>query len=201
MKKIILITVFFALAVFCFLSAGAVQTYPSQSGLDAASAITAMHSAVMRDVIGSDYNFSELAGGDDIFVLFTDPDGENYLMISLTDEEASRADMAIIQCYSLKEFETNGMDSLKAIAMPFIPEENYAAFEKWQESACASAADAYRNNLDMELTYYTGEYITCAVSIVHDSPGRTLFTAIVSWNIPLTAEDINAIMEVPTNEN
>jgi len=199
MKKLLLLIIaaFFSASCACALEA----TYPNQSGLDAAMAVSAMHTAVMRDVLGSEYSFSELAGGDYIFVLFTDEDDKNYLMVSLTDEKESRADMAIIQCYTLKEFETNGLDSLTAIAMPFIPEENFPEFESWRDSTCKTVADAYRKNTDVELTYYTGKYVTCAMSYTCSDPDAMLFTLIVSWNTPLTADDISSIMEAPEDEH
>ena len=199
MKKVLLAILIMVCCAAAVNAESSLLTYPSQPGLDAAMAINGMHDAVMRDVLGTDYSFSQLAGGDEIFVLFTDSESENYLMISLTDEADSRADMAIIQSYSLKEFETHAMDSLTAIAMPFIPEEHLTAFEQWRDNTRLAAAEAYKNNQDMELTYYTGEYITCAMSVMHDSPDRILFTAIVSWNVPLTADDISAIMEVPSD--
>lgn len=196
MKKLILLILMITVLLMpCANAQSDLQSLPEQSGLDAAMAINAMHTAVLRDVIGSEYSFSQLAGGDSIFVLFTDDTSTNYLMISLTDEEDSRADMAIIQCYSLKEFETNGMDSLTAMAMPFIPEDIYPTFEEWRESTCKNVADAYREGTSLELTYYTGEYITCAMSLMYNSPDNLLFTAVVSWNTPLTADDINTLME------
>ena len=199
MKKVLLAILMMICCAAAVNAESSLQTYPSQSGLDAAMALCGMHDAVMRDVLGADYSFSQLAGGDEIFVLFTDAEEKNYLMISLTDEVESRADMAIIQSYSLKEFETHALDSLTAIAMPFIPEEHLEAFEQWREDTCLTAANAYKNSQDMELTYYTGEYITCAMSVMHDGQDRILFTAIVSWNVPLTADDISAIMEVPAD--
>ncbi len=202
MRKFILLLAVLLSLSFCAYAQESLDSYPAQSGLDAAMAVTGMHAAVMHDVIGSDYSFSQIAGGDSIFVLFTDEFERNYLMISLTTEEDSRADMAIIQCYSLMEFETNGLDSLTAIAMPFIPEANYASFEEWRDSTRITLAEAYHNRNDVELTYYTGEYITCAMSLMHtdDDSGDVLFTLIVSWNTPLTAENITSLMEEPSYE-
>ena len=42
---------------------------PCQEGLDAATALVAMHEAVLRDVLDSDFRFSQVAGGDSIYVL------------------------------------------------------------------------------------------------------------------------------------
>ena len=168
---------------------------PSQAGLDAASALTAMHEAVMRDVLGSEYRFSQPAGGDSIFVLYTDDESKNYLMVSLTAE--GRADMAVIQCYSLAEFRQNGLDSLTALALPFIPEPNRGSFENWREETAESIFSALVDGVNMDLTYYTGEYVACAMSLAHQpgSAHETLFTAVISWHAPLSAEDITLIME------
>lgn len=166
---------------------------PSQEGLDAAGAVTAMHAALMEGVIGSDYRFSELAGGDSIYVLYTDPEARNYLMISLDEESRTRADMAVIQCYSLKEFDINGLDSLSALATPFVGSESWTDFESWRDSTAATLRDAALSGSDVELTYYTGTYIACAMSLYHTDDGP-MFTLIVSWNTPLSAEDVSALM-------
>ena len=199
MRKLILIFIALMLAATGVCADESLTDLPAQSGLDAAMAANAMHAAVMRDVIGSDYTFSEIAGGDSIFVLFTDAEAVNYLMISLTDEDEPRADMAVIQCYTLKEFETNGLDSMTAMALPFIPEENLGSFEKWREDTRLTVADAFRSGESVELTYYTGEYVTCAMSLMNNGGGDALFTAIVSWNTPLTAENITSLMEAPAD--
>ena len=183
--------------LWALLAAGALAeaALPAQEGLDAASAVNAMHAAVMRDVLGSEYSFSQLAGGDSIFVLYTDEAGENYLMVSLTQE--GRADMAVIQCYSLEQFRTNGLDSLTALAMPFIPEDKFDSFEKWREDSAGSAQSALLTGMDMDLTYYTGEYVACAMSVAHQegAANAALLTAVVSWHAPLSAEDVTLIME------
>ena len=169
------------------------ESLPSQAGLDAAQALTAMHDAVMADVLESDYRFSELAGADSLYVLYTDPETKNFLMVSL-GETGDSADIAVIQSYSLAEFDKHALLSLTALAMPFIPEENFAAFEEWRADTAALAAEAAAEGSDMELTYYTGEYIACAMSVFHDDAGP-MFTALVSWHTPLTAEDITLRME------
>lgn len=168
---------------------------PSAAGLDAASAVNAMHEAVMRDVIDSEYRFSQPAGGDSIFVLYTDEIAENYLMVSLTGE--GRADMAVIQCYELAEFFRNGLDSLTALAMPFIPEDNFEVFEKWRDDTANEIRAATVAGTDVDITYYTGEYIACAMSLSHQDGAENdmLFTALVSWHAPLSADDVTLIME------
>lgn len=186
------ISIIIILVLVCAAGQAAPAT-PSQEGLDAAGAVTAMHAAVMEGVIGSDYRFSELAGGDSIYVLYTDPEMRNYLMISLDEESRTRADMAVIQCYSLKEFDINGLDSLSALATPFVGSESWADFESWRDSTAATLRDAALSGSDVELTYYTGTYIACAMSLYHTDDGP-MFTLIVSWNTPLSAEDVSALM-------
>ena len=188
-----LISMIMMLIIACAAGQAEPATAPSQEGLDAAGAVVAMHAAVMEGVIGSDYRFSELAGGDSIYVLYTDPEMRNYLMISLDEESHTRADMAVIQCYSLKEFDTNGLDSLAALATPFIGSESWEAFEGWLLSTAADIRDAALSGGDVELTYYTGTYIACAMSLYHTDDGP-MFTLIASWNTPLSAEDVSALM-------
>lgn len=166
---------------------------PSQEGLDAAGAVVAMHAAVMEGVIGSDYRFSELAGGDSIYVLYTDPETRNYLMISLDDESRTRVDMAVIQCYSMKEFDTNGLDSLSALATPFVGSESWEDFESWLNSTAETIRGAALSGNDVELTYYTGTYIACAMSLYH-TDGGPMFTLITCWNTPLSADDVSELM-------
>ena len=194
MKKLILAIALIFAFFCCAYAQQSLDSYPAQSGLDAAMAVNAMHSAVMNDVLHSDYAFSELAGADTIFVLFPDPNEKNYMMVSLSTDEEPRADMAIVQCYSLIEFETNGLDSLTALALPFIPEANVAGFESWRDSTKLDVIEAFRRGYDFELTYYTGEFITCAMSLMH-TDNDVLFTLIVSWNTPLSAENITSLME------
>lgn len=181
------------LAAFCLCGRAEQAGMPSQDGLDAASAVVAMHAAVMEGVIGSDYRFSQLAGGDSIYVLYTDPETRNYLMISLDDEEHARADMAVIQCYSLKEFDTNGLDSLAALATPFIGSESWADFDSWLDATAETIRSAAISGGDVDLTYYTGTYIACALSLYHADDGP-MFTLIISWNAPLSADDVGALM-------
>lgn len=191
MRKLISMAMILMLA--CAIALAEPVNTPSQEGLDAAGAVVAMHAAVMEGVIGSDYRFSELAGGDSIYVLYTDPEARNYLMISLDDETHTRADIAVIQCYSLKEFDTNGLDSLAALATPFVGSESWENFESWTASTAEAIRSAALSGNDVELTYYTGTYIACAMSLYHTESG-SLFTLIASWNAPLSAEDIGALM-------
>ena len=185
-------TLAFILAIM-LLSFAAAESLPAQSGLDAAQALTAMHDAVMADVYETDYRFSELAGGDALYVLYTDAENRNFLMVSL-GEAGDSADIAVLQSYSLAEFDKHALLSLTALATPFVPEENFPAFEQWRDETAALVADAAASGSDMELTYYTGEYIACAMSVFHDDAGP-LFTALISWHTPLTAEDITLRME------
>ena len=185
-------TLAFILAIM-LLSFAAAESLPAQAGLDAAQALTAMHDAVMADVYETDYRFSELAGGDALYVLYTDAENRNFLMVSL-GEAGDSADIAVLQSYSLAEFDKHALLSLTALATPFVPEENFPAFEQWRDETAALVADAAASGSDMELTYYTGEYIACAMSVFHDDAGP-LFTALVSWHTPLTAEDITLRME------
>ena len=175
------------------LSFAAAESLPAQAGLDAAQALTAMHDAVMADVYETDYRFSELAGGDALYVLHTDAENRNFLMVSL-GEAWDSADIAVLQSYSLAEFDKHALLSLTALATPFVPEENFPAFEQWRDETAALVADAAASGSDMELTYYTGEYIACAMSVYHDDAGP-LFTALISWHTPRTAEDITLRME------
>ena len=181
------------LAFLLLPAAGIAESLPLQAGLDAAQAVAAMHDAVMADVLGRDYRFSELAGADGIFVLYTDPEAHSYLMVSL-GEAGDSADMAIVQSYTLAEFDNYALPSMTALATPFIPDDNFAAFEEWRDATASAVAAAAANGSDMELTYYTGEYIACAMSVYHDDVGA-MFTALVSWHTPLTAEDITLRME------
>ena len=191
MRKLILMIMILIMA--CAAGQAEPVKAPSQEGLDAAGAVVAMHAAVMEGVIGSDYRFSELAGGDSIYVLYTDPEARNYLMISLDEDSHTRADMAVIQCYSLKEFDTNGLDSLSALATPFVGSESWEDFESWLNSTAETVRAAALSDSDVELTYYTGTYIACAMSLYHTDEGP-MFTLIASWHTPLSAEDVSALM-------
>lgn len=169
------------------------ESLPSQAGLDAAQAVAAMHDAVMRDVLDGGISFSEPVGGDELFVLYSDGEERSFLMVSL-GEAGDSADIAVLQSYSLVDFDKRALLSLTALAMPFIPEENFEAFELWRDDTAALVAGAATAGTDMELTYYTGDFIACAMSVYHDAAGP-IFTALVSWHTPLTAEDITLRME------
>ena len=187
MRVLAFIFVFFMSAV------SFAESLPSQAGLDAAQAVAAMHDAVMADVLESDISFSDMAGADSLFVLYADAESRNFLMVSL-GETGDKADIAVIQSYALADFDKCALKSLTALALPFIPDEHYAAFEDWRDATAAAVAEAAQKGADMELTYYTGEYIACAMSVFHDEVGP-MFTALVSWNEPLSAEDITARMD------
>lgn len=187
MRKIVL-----ALALM-FICRACAETLPSQAGLDAAQAVVGMHNAVMADVLGGGISYGEPVGGDALFVLYADDGSQNFMMVSL-GEAGDRADIAVLQSYSLADFDNSALLSLTALATPFVPDENWASFEKWRDDTAAAVAEAARNGADMELTYYTGEYISCAMSVFHDGAGP-MFTALVSWNEPLSAEDITTRME------
>jgi len=159
--------------------------------------VAAMHDAMMRDYMETDYTLSELAGAETLYVLYTDADARNFLMVSL-GEAGNSADIAVIQSYSLAEFDKHALLSLTALSLPFIPEENLPAFEEWRDATAEAVAAAAAKGQDMELTYYTGEYIACAMSVFHDDAGP-MFTALVSWNTPLTADDISLRMEGMTD--
>ena len=192
MKKIIIIILALILS-----ACASAESLPQQAGLDAAQAVAAMHDAMMRDYMETDYTLSELAGAEALYVLYTDADARNFLMVSL-GEAGDSADIAVIQSYSLAEFDKHVLLSLTALSLPFIPEENMPAFEEWRDSTAEAAAAAAAKGQDMELSYYTGEYIACAMSVFHDDAGP-MFTALVSWHTPLTAEDITLRMEGMTD--
>ena len=187
MRKIIMIL---ALMFACCACA---ESLPSQSGLDAAQAVVGMHNAVITDVFGGEACYSEPVGGDGLFVLYADAESKNFLMVSL-GETGDRADIAVLQSYTLADFDKSALLSLTALAMPFIPEENWVTFEQWRDDTAAAVAEKAAGRADFELTYYTGEYISCAMSLYHDAAGP-MFTALVSWNEPLSAADITTRME------
>ena len=188
MRKIVLI--FIMLLAF---SCAYAEDAPSQAGLDAAQAVVAMHDAVMTDVLEQDIFYPEISGASSLYVLYSDAEARNFLMVSL-GETGDSADIAVLQSYSLAEFDKKSLVSLTALAAPFIPEENRQSFDEWRDATAADVAEAASTGSDMELTYYTGEYIACAMSVFHDDAGP-MFTAVVSWHTPMTAEDITLRME------
>ena len=46
---------------------------------------------------------------------------------------------------------------------------------------------------DMETDFYHGDLAACGISAYHDGE-KVLFTALIDWYEPLSAEDINEIM-------
>ena len=54
----------------------------------------------LRDVLDSDFRFSQVAGGDSIYVLYSDESGRDFLMVSLGGDDHDRVDMAVVQCYN-----------------------------------------------------------------------------------------------------
>ena len=127
MKKLIIMILALMLS-----SCASGESLPQQAGLDAAQAVAAMHDAMMRDYMETDYTLSELAGAETLYVLYTDADARNFLMVSL-GEAGNSADIAVIQSYSLAEFDKHALLSLTALSLPFIPEENLPAFEEYNE--------------------------------------------------------------------
>ena len=193
MRKLVLI-----LFAMLFMQGALAEGLPSQAGLDAAQAVMAMHDAVMSEILESEVCYPELAGGDELFVLYSDAESRNFLMISL-GESGDSADMAVLQSYTLAEFDRKALISLTALATPFIPEVNRDSFEEWRDATAQAVAAAAADGADLELTYYTGEYIACAMSVYHDATGP-MFTALVSWHEPLTAEAVTARMESLSGE-
>lgn len=192
MKRICLLALcaLFALSSFPALAV----EMPSQAGLDAASALVAMHEAVLRDVLGSDFRFSQVAGGDSIYVLYSDESGRDFLMVSLGGDAHDRVDMAVIQCYNEGEFLKNGLDSMKGLALPFLTEAGAQEWDAWRAEMENTLSTAAREDRDAELTYFSSTYLSCAVSLYHDGE-KTLFTGIVSYERLLSAEDIDLLME------
>ena len=164
---------------------------PCQEGLDAATALVAMHEA---DVLDSDFRFSQVAGGDSIYVLYSDESGRDFLMVSLGGDDHDRVDMAVVQCYNEGEFLKNGLDSVKALALPFLTEEGAQEWDAWRAEMEKNLAQAAREGRDAELTYFSSTYLSCAVSVYHDGE-KTLYTGIVSYNRLLSAGDIDLLME------
>ena len=167
---------------------------PCQEGLDAATALVAMHEAVLRDVLDSDFRFSQVAGGDSIYVLYSDESGRDFLMVSLGGDDHDRVDMAVVQCYNEGEFLKNGLDSVKALALPFLTEEGAQEWDAWRAEMEKNLAQAAREGRDAELTNFSSTYLSCAVSVYHDGE-KTLYTGIVSYNRLLSAGDIDLLME------
>ena len=189
MKKLVLWALI-ALLSFTALS----ENLPPQEGLDAASALAGLHDAVTRDVLKSDFRFSELAGAGDFYVLFSDVSAKNYLMVSLWEEDRRRADMAVIQTSSLTEFLEHALLSLTALTLPFLTDGEQARCAAWRENCRAEILEKLRTDEDYELNYFVSDYVSCALSVYHDETG-VLFTALADWAHPMSAEDISALTQ------
>ena len=170
------------------------QGMPSQAGLDAASALVGLHAAVMRDVLGSDFCFSQLAGGSEFYVLFADEAKKDYLMVSLAEDDRDRAEMAVLQTGFLSEFLDNLLPSLDALTLPFLSEAEQERYTAWRDRCKQEILERLRTDGDYELNYFAGEYLNCALSVYHDETG-VLFTALADWAYPMSADDISALMQ------
>lgn len=202
MRKIIvmlLIMVFFAAAP-CFATdtpsqaaMDAAEGAPSQAAMDAATAVVAMHDSVMKERLGVEYSFAALTGAGDVYLLFQDDQERNLMMVGL-DDTGERAAAAVIQAYDEDSFSLLSLNSLRAVYLPFCTDEERPAFESWLGDAAYGAIKAARAGENTELDYYYGEYAACGISEYLDGE-KQLFTALVSWYAPLSADDINALME------
>ena len=183
-----------ALALF---AAGAAcygeDTAPSQAALDAACAVASLHDSMMRDYYGEDYSFANLAGASDIYALFSDSGDGNFLMVGFDDAQ-ERAATAVIQSYDAQVFAARSLTSLRALYLPFCPDDERDEFEQWLRVAAYEAVKAAEAGVDYELNYHYGEFAACALS-VYTGGERPLITALVDWYAPLAAEDITELME------
>ena len=175
-----------------FMLPGCMAEEVSDSAMEAAAAVVSMHDAVMRDVLGLDFSFANLAGAGDIYVLFSDGAGENFLMVGL-DETGERAANAVIQVYDETAFAEIAINSLRAMYLPFCEDGAAADFESWLSGAAFEAVKAAQNGEDMEIDYFYGEYAACGIGAYHDGE-KVLFTAVIDWAAPISAVDINALM-------
>lgn len=184
----------FCVLLMIFVCAGCAysETAPSQAGMDSAAAVVSMHDAVMRDVIGMEYSFANLSGAGDIYVLFSDSGEQNFLMAAL-DETGERVDTAVIQAYDKDAFAEFSLNSLRALYLPFCPEDGREEFEKWLSAAAYAAVTAADTGNDMETDFYHGDEAACGISAYHDGE-KVLFTALIDWYEPLSAEDVNGMM-------
>ncbi len=160
----------------------------------AAGAVVSMHNAVMRDMLGGDFEFTDVVGNEESLMLFSDPDRSAYLLVSFDEGTLSRAETAVLQTYDLNAFETRAALSLRALALPFLTDGEQAAFSVWLAARLDAAEAAFYAGEDLELDYYEGTYVACAASIYRED-GRTLFTLLAHWYAPLSAADVTALME------
>lgn len=175
-----------------FMLPGCMAEGISDSAMESAAAVVSMHDAVMRDVMGLDFSFANLAGAGDIYVLFSDEAGENFLMVGL-DETGERAANAVIQVYDETAFAEISLNSLRAMYLPFCQDGAEADFESWLSGAAYEAVTAVKNSEDMEIDYFYGDYAACGIGAYHDGE-KVLFTAVIEWAAPISAGDINALM-------
>jgi hypothetical protein len=169
------------------------EALPGQAAMDACTAVVSLHDSMMRGYFDSEYSFACLAGAGEIYMLFQDGEERNYLMVGL-DETGERAATAVVQAYDEKAFTDLSLNSLRALYLPFCPDEERAAFESWLGEAAYAALTAAKAGEDSELDYYYGEFAACGISAYLDGE-KPLFTALVDWYAPLSADDINALME------
>ena len=184
----------FLLALLFALPAHAEGTGASAAGQLAAGAVVSMHNAVIRDVLGSDFEFTSVLGNEAGFMLYADADERVYLLVSLDEESRARAEIAVLQAYDIEAFRARAALSLEAIALPFLKDEEKAAFDAWLAAQMNAVEAAYAEGADYELDYYEGEYVACAASAYHED-GRVLLTLLARWYQPLTADDITLLME------
>ncbi len=181
-------------ALFLAIPAHAEDVAPRAEAQLAASAVVSMHNAVMRDVLGEDFAFTNLIGAEQSLMLFTDSDGSVYLLVSFDEDTLSRAGTAVLQTYDQNTFQARAADSLRALALPFLLDEEQAAFAEWLTAQLEAVEAAFYAGEDYALNYYEGTYVACAASLYHEDSGA-MFTLLAHWYTPLSADDITLLME------
>lgn len=184
MKRIIAL-----LALLFMLPAHAEEAAASLS----AGAVVSMHNAVMRDELGLDYEITLVVGEDALYRLYTDDARRGMFMVGFGEEDAARAETVVLQSYSQADFEEITVNSLRAVCLPFMTDEEYADFEIWLAGETEAVKSALSEGADCEYNYFTGAYVSCAVSLYHDE-GKLIFTAVAAWEHPLSAEEITLLM-------
>lgn len=167
---------------------------PSDGAQLAAEAVVSMHNTVMRDVLGGDFAFTDVVGSEESLMLFSDPDRSVYLLVSFDEDTLARAETAVLQAYDLNTFKNRAALSLRALALPFLTDDEQTAFSDWLAAQLSAAEAAYYAGEDLELDYYEGTYVACAASIYHED-GGVMFTLLAHWYTPLSADDITMLME------
>jgi hypothetical protein len=160
----------------------------------AAGAVVSMHNAVMRDVLGGDFAFSDLVGNEASLLLYSDPDRSAYLLVAMDEDTLSRAETAVLQTYDLSSIKNRAALSLRALALPFLLDDEQAAFDDWLGAQLDAMEAAYYAGEDYELNYSEATYVSCGASLYH-ADGGVLFTLIAHWYTPLSADDITSLME------